>query len=166
MAKKIPEKRRFACGIIVNQLPPVGAILSKFDVDLEKGEFYYKPVPGNDDWNKNWAGGLAGYGYGTGYVSVKIDQIPYRAHRLIWKVAHGHDPRGVIDHINGVRDDNRLENLRDVMPVENARNAVDGRWSRELARRADVAKRDRQARIEARERELLARLKAKYEAAA
>lgn len=36
-----------------------------------------------------------------------------RRHRLVWARAHGPTPQGfVIDHINGERDDDRLENLR------------------------------------------------------
>ena len=44
---------------------------------------------------------------------------PYRAHRVIWALVHGEWPEGQIDHINGVRDDNRLENLRVVTNQDN-----------------------------------------------
>lgn len=47
-----------------------------------------------------------------------------RAHRLVYRTFVGEIPRGmVIDHINGIRDDNRLENLRCVTQSENAFNA-------------------------------------------
>lgn len=166
MAKKQPEMRRFACGIVVKQLPPVATILKIFDVDFENGDLLWKRIVERDEidpiWNKNYAGRPV-TGSGTGYVSIKIHRISYLVHRLIWKLSTGADPRGVIDHINGIRDDNRLVNLRDVMPSVNAMNAVNGRWSKEVARRAVLDKAERQARIENRERELLARLKAKYE---
>ena len=48
------------------------------------------------------------------YVYVGVDYKLYRAHRLAWFYTHGKWPEGDIDHINGVRDDNRLANLRDV----------------------------------------------------
>lgn len=44
------------------------------------------------------------------------------AHRVIWAIVHGRWPDGQIDHINGVPDDNRIENLRDVSHRENSRN--------------------------------------------
>jgi len=44
------------------------------------------------------------------------------AHRLIWFMQTGEWPSGEIDHINGVRDDNRWNNLREVSSLENSRN--------------------------------------------
>jgi hypothetical protein len=44
------------------------------------------------------------------------------AHRIAWVLVHGHWPEQ-IDHINGVRTDNRLINLRNVNASENRRNA-------------------------------------------
>jgi hypothetical protein len=77
---------------------------------------------------------------------------------------------GYIDHINGVRDDNRIENLRDVSASENSKNVVHGRWANTLATRKEsdrlrkLAERERKAaEREGRERALLAKLKAKYE---
>jgi hypothetical protein len=42
--------------------------------------------------------------------------------RIIWKMHHGKDPLGYIDHINGDSLDDRIENLRDVVSGENSRN--------------------------------------------
>lgn len=167
MAKKPhPEMRRFACGVVVKQLPTIAQIKDAFDVDLDGGFLLHKRLPGTEKWTERWnresAGKPAGVN-GTSYAHVKINGVGYQVHRLLWKVATGADPRGVIDHINGVRDDNRLINLRDVTPRTNAQNAINGRWAGEIARRAEAAEQDRKARIETRERELLSRLKAKYE---
>jgi hypothetical protein len=45
------------------------------------------------------------------------------AHRLVWFLHHGAWPKQVIDHINRVKLDNRVENLRDVSAAENMLNA-------------------------------------------
>lgn len=42
--------------------------------------------------------------------------------RVVWLMHTGRWPDGEIDHINGVRDDNRIENLRDVTHQTNAEN--------------------------------------------
>jgi hypothetical protein len=46
------------------------------------------------------------------------------AHRLVWFVVHGKFPDGDIDHINGNRSDNRIENLRDVTRRANLQNVI------------------------------------------
>jgi hypothetical protein len=44
------------------------------------------------------------------------------AHRVIWALRYGVWPVDQIDHINGVRSDNRISNLRVVSNMENGRN--------------------------------------------
>jgi hypothetical protein len=58
----------------------------------------------------------------AGYLSVSFMGHMWRAHRLAWRISHGHWPDHEIDHINGMKDDNRLANLRDVTHSENMRN--------------------------------------------
>lgn len=67
------------------------------------------------------------YTVSDGYrlVSVRISGKKHQpvAHRVAWILTHGTIPDGLqIDHINGVRDDNRLCNLRLVTPHENQHN--------------------------------------------
>ena len=50
---------------------------------------------------------------GDGYKHGALFGQNYSAHRIIWKMVHGEDADR-IDHINGVRADNRLLNLRSV----------------------------------------------------
>lgn len=48
------------------------------------------------------------------------------AHRLIWEAVHGPMPAGYwIDHVNGVRSDNRICNLDAVTPQENLLRALE-----------------------------------------
>lgn len=48
-----------------------------------------------------------------------------QASRIIWKMATGEDPKGVIDHIDGNPLNNRLENLQDISQRENLLKRVD-----------------------------------------
>jgi hypothetical protein len=58
----------------------------------------------------------------NGYVKIKILRRDYRAHRLAWLIVYGSFPPEQIDHINGVKHDNRIINLRSVTCLENCRN--------------------------------------------
>jgi hypothetical protein len=57
-----------------------------------------------------------------GYLVTKVRGRQYRVHRLAWLMVHGAWPEHEIDHINGVKTDNRLGNLRDVSPALNQHN--------------------------------------------
>ena len=48
-----------------------------------------------------------------GYISGQLLGKIYKEHRLIWLLNTGTWPEDQLDHINGVRDDNRIENLRE-----------------------------------------------------
>lgn len=58
-----------------------------------------------------------------GYVILNIGGRPQRVHRLIWLYVHGEFPSPGVDHINGIRHDNRLKNLRSANHAENNKNA-------------------------------------------
>tara|TARA_R110000787_G_C13248677_1_gene429137 strand:- start:202 stop:756 length:555 start_codon:yes stop_codon:yes gene_type:complete len=75
-------------------------------------------------WNTRWAGKPAFTAdNGNGYLCGSISGISYRAHRVAWAMCHGKWP-DEIDHINGIRRDNRIFNLRSVTRTENNRNAA------------------------------------------
>ena len=57
---------------------------------------------------------------GARHIHVKGKD--YLAHRLIWLYLNGKFPDNTIDHVNGDRLDNRIENLRDVTHQENHKN--------------------------------------------
>lgn len=58
----------------------------------------------------------------NGYVVMGIDGRRYGAHRLVFLYVTGSWPKFDVDHKNGVTDDNRWVNLRDVTHVENMQN--------------------------------------------
>ena len=89
----------------------------------------YDPCTGAFVWRidrggRSFAGKLAGALNTKGYIEITVDGGRYWAHRLAWLHVHGAMPAGVIDHINGDKRDNRIENLRDVGLAVNARNRV------------------------------------------
>lgn len=58
-----------------------------------------------------------------GYTKVGHGGKIYNAHHVVWEMFFGPVPYGAeIDHINGNRSENRIENLRAVSKKENARN--------------------------------------------
>lgn len=83
------------------------------------------------DWQLRWEvkkalrvkiGDIAGGKDKVGYQIVSINYQLFKCHRIIWALFYGEWPSGSIDHINGIKDDNRIENLRVVTVIENARN--------------------------------------------
>lgn len=67
-------------------------------------------------------GDLIGTKSPEGYLRVEINGRCYRVHRLAWLYVYGDWPPHEIDHINGVRYDNRLANLRNASPSQNQAN--------------------------------------------
>ena len=72
-------------------------------------------------WNTQHAGSPAGCST-LRYTNIRIDGKTYWSHRVAWFYTHGHWPNGIIDHRNGDKYDNRLDNLRVVCPMGNAEN--------------------------------------------
>jgi len=64
------------------------------------------------------AGGVTSYGY----WSILIDYKHYQAHRLAWIYVNGMWPKDYIDHINGIKNDNRIINLREANKSQNGQN--------------------------------------------
>lgn len=72
--------------------------------------------------NKAAAGSKVGWFNACGYLQATIGQKKYRLHRLAWLYMTGEWPVGEVDHLNGVRTDNRWANLRDVSKLANHQN--------------------------------------------
>ena len=73
-------------------------------------------------WNTRYAGAEAGAVCNGKYLYINVLGSNILAHRIIWMMIHGEWPNGVIDHINGKKRDNRIENLRDVSGRINSEN--------------------------------------------
>lgn len=58
----------------------------------------------------------------TGHLQVYACGRLIFAHRVAWALHYGSEPIGYIDHINGIRDDNRIENLRLCSHTQNSQN--------------------------------------------
>lgn len=59
----------------------------------------------------------------SGYMLIQFQGKQYRAHRLAWLYVYGSFPEGNIDHINRIKTDNRICNLRVVDQKINACNS-------------------------------------------
>ena len=68
-------------------------------------------------------GQIAGSINKNNYINLGIEKKRYYAHRIIWEMHNGTIPDGYqVDHINGIRSDNRIDNLRIVRNSENSKN--------------------------------------------
>ena len=90
----------------------------RYDYNPHNGKFYVGSGRG--------FGEERGCAHPKGYIKLLVDRKWYLAHRLAWLYVHGVWPSDVIDHINGIKTDNRLVNLRDITQLENIR----AHWAR------------------------------------
>lgn len=104
--------------MIRKELPTQEYLNSIFEYK-DDGKLYWK-IKTN---NRIRIGSIAGTLNKNGYLLVQINKIMYYAHRLIWKMFYGTDPKEQIDHINHDRIDNRIENLREVSAKSNGKNS-------------------------------------------
>ena len=91
---------------------------SLFEYNPETGFFFRKIGVGS--YRKDWTQGTR---QSNGYRFFIVKGRKYLAHRLAFLLTHGRYPSGVIDHVNGIRSDNRIVNLRDVTQGENTKNS-------------------------------------------
>ena len=88
------------------------------EADTEKGIFFWRNTMGG----KAQKGYQAGAKQKAGYVSIRLDQKDYSAHRLMWLYVYGAMPILQIDHINRNKEDNRPVNLRLATQKQNSEN--------------------------------------------
>lgn len=108
-------------------LPPLEILNQLFRYEPETGILFWKQ---NDVLYSSAMDRVSGKEAGSqctnGYKKITFNYKYYLAHRIIWKIAYGEDPQ-YIDHINGIRNDNRLCNLRSVDYSQNNKNKKIGK---------------------------------------
>jgi hypothetical protein len=106
-------------------LGPLGPITQ----DALKRILHYDPDTGVFSWivsrgRMAKAGNRAGIISDLGYRKIKISGRRHYAGRLAWLYMTGSPPEREIDHINGIRDDDRFENLREATRWQNNANRI------------------------------------------
>lgn len=97
---------------------PTKELLRKYFLYIPfTGELIHKLPNGTNKSIGDSFGHLGNHGYLCGNLGSKS----YLVHRLIWMYLYGYFPEQV-DHINHIRTDNRIENLREVSNLENLKN--------------------------------------------
>ena len=83
--------------------------------DPDTGVFVWRVPP----VNQVRAGDVAGGIMGAGYLVITIDRKKHYSHRLAWLYVHGAWPIEEIDHIDMLRTNNKLSNLREATVTQN-----------------------------------------------
>ena len=96
-----------------------------FDAYL-KSSVFYNPATGDLTWKTGSLSNPIG-SISNGYLKYiyRYDKGLFKAasnHRVAWFLHYGYWPNSYIDHVNGFKSDNRLENLREATPQQNVAN--------------------------------------------
>jgi len=86
--------------------------------EYKDGKLLYKESPSN----RVKVGKEAGYINTNSYKQVQINGKRYLVHRIIFLMHYGYMPENDIDHIDGNKLNNRIENLREVSKSCNMKN--------------------------------------------
>lgn len=108
MAKRSPQKR------------------SLFDYELAKDVISYNCNTGDFTWTESRGsikkGCKAGCIDTEGYVRITLNGVYTTGHALAWFLHYGISANGLIDHINTIKNDNRISNLRIASASGNQQN--------------------------------------------
>jgi hypothetical protein len=87
-------------------------ILSNYTCDITTGTIFNKK------------GLQVGCNHDSGYLILRIKNISFRVHRIVWLFAHGSFPDATLDHIDNDRHNNAISNLRLADYSKNAANKL------------------------------------------
>lgn len=95
--------------------------------EILKQNLHYNPQTGDFTWIKVCGGVKRGKIAGhkeseNDYVKIRLLGKLYKAHRLAWLYVYGTWPKEYIDHINNIKSDNRINNLREATKRQNNTN--------------------------------------------
>ncbi|MDP8268316.1 MAG: HNH endonuclease signature motif containing protein [Candidatus Tenebribacter davisii] len=88
-------------------------------------------------------GEIAGYKNSEGYIAIRVNTTQYKAHRLAWFYVYCYFPENDIDHIDRVKHNNRISNLREVSRSCNIKNAGNRKDNKSGVKGVTFSKRDR-----------------------
>jgi len=97
-------------------------LLSMYRYDAATGKLI------NKKWNREYPGVINMNGYVYVSVFFQGERFKLRKHRLVFFLIHRRFPKE-IDHVNGIKTDNHIENLREVNHSENEANKL-RRWKK------------------------------------
>lgn len=96
--------------------------------DPASGVLFWKKMQpdsvGRRIFNTRFAGKEVGSINKDGYISFTFLDSVRNAHRFAWALYYGEWPIGFLDHRNRVRNDNRIDNLREATTSQNNANAI------------------------------------------
>ena len=121
---RTPLVQQNAIRTIQQLYPDLGKEISQARV---KEVLHYEEESGVFTWKvrkcqRMRAGDVAGYISPNGYLVIRVDGRLYKGHRLAWLYVYGSYPSCDIDHINLIRSDNRIDNLRLATRSQNIQN--------------------------------------------
>lgn len=117
---------------MTKELPSPELLRKLLRYEPDTGKLFWRERTPDMFANKNasavWNGRHAGQEalstlHNFGYMCGDVCGRKCLAHRVVWAIVYGQWPQKQIDHINGDKADNRVENLREVTHQVNARNA-------------------------------------------
>ena len=97
-------------------------IISTYRYDEETGKVI------NRKWNREYPGVIKNNGYVYVNIFFRGERFKLWKHRLVFFLVRHRFPKE-IDHINGIKTDNRIENLREVSGSENCQKR-DCQWKK------------------------------------
>jgi hypothetical protein len=99
-------------------------IKEHYEQDPVTGNFLCKKVPVTSKNGKLAEGQVAGTANKDGYRRITIKRKSYLVHRICWLLYYGKWPAKQLDHIDGNKQNNRIDNLREADGKQNSQNTL------------------------------------------